>query len=377
MFRIFKKDSNEKKYNIDLVFGLFFILILLGKVVRYTIMKNVLVDSGIGHFFINPILYGNYKFTFFDADSMSGEAGGNAILIFRFINIFKLDTYYAWEIYISFIWNIILIGILVGVNKEINLKQLLFIILSIIVLNIFDFTLAKEPIQMLYFIAIYYVLTMSNKGEKFKYISTIVILMISAITFRVYYFLIIMFMIYTQLLLHIFILKKEKVRIKDILFILLLIVIFYYIFLNIVKVAMPSQFSELIRVRTRTSEAASDMRNIFKSSNLIVFSVDYLIMILRMLFPVELLRLGVKYIPYVFYQIVITLFIINAIKKVRNNDVIKNIVLYLFIGFLFASAAFEPDFGSWIRHEAVLFPVLLIVANIKKRSMKGKSKKDE
>lgn len=368
--------SNEKCFNMNIVFGLFLILALIGKVIRYTIMKNVLVDSGIGHFYINPILYGNNKFSLLDTDSMTGgEAGGNAIVLFRIINFFKLDTYVGWEIYISFIWNFILICILAGVSKKLNLKQILFIELSIFVLNIFDFTLAKEPIQMLYFIGIYYILTMQTKGEKFKYICTICILLLSAFTFRAYYFLIIMFMFFSQVVLNIFILKKEKVKLKDIIVLLLIIVAFYFIFLNVVKVAMPSQYVELIRVRTRTSTAASEMRNIFRSSNLVIFSFDYLIMLLRMLFPVELLRLGVKYIPYVFYQIVITMFIINAIKNIRNNGKVKNISLYLYIGFLFASATFEPDFGSWVRHETVLFPILLIMSNIKKVEKVGSDEK--
>ena len=35
--------------------------------------------------------------------------------------------------------------------------------------------------------------------------------------------------------------------------------------------------------------------------------------------------------------------------------------MYIYYAFLLGSATFEPDFGSWIRHEAVLFPILLIL----------------
>lgn len=367
-----KKESGQKSVNTNLIFAIFLILVFVGKIIRYTIMKTVLVDTGIGHFLIDTILYGNNKFSLLNTDSMVSEACGNAVVIFRLINIFKIDTYIGWEIYISCIWNLILICILAGVRKNIDIKQFLFIVLSIIVLNIFDFTLAKEPIQMLYFIAIYYILMMPAKSDRFRYIGTIGVLILSTFTFRAYYLLIIMFMIFIQVLFKIFIFNKKKIKIKDIIILLITIAAFYFVFLNVVKTVMPSQYAELIRVRTRVSTAASDMRNIFKSSNLVIFSLDYLLMLLRMLFPVELLALGVKYIPYVFYQLVITYFLIGAIKNVRNNGKVKNIALYLYIGFLFASATFEPDFGSWVRHETVLFPVLLIVANIKKKKYEGK-----
>ena len=368
-------SSNEKSYNIDIIFGIFLILVAVGKIIRYTIMKNVLVNSGIGHHFIYPILYGTGGITLFDSDSMTGGAGGNAVVIFRAINFFKINNYESWELYISVIWNIILFGLLLGVKKILNLKQFVFIGLSIIVLNIFDFTLAKEPIQMLYFIAIYYVLCLNNKSVKFKYILTIGIIAFSAISFRIYYFLIIMFMVLVQVLFNVFIIKKEKVKIKDIIIMLLVIVGFYFLFLNIMKVIMPTEYNELIRVRTRSSTAASDMRNIFKSTNLLIFSFDYLIMLLRMMFPIELLRLGIKYVPYVLYQVIITYFVIKNIKSIKSNGKIKNIALHLYIGFLFASATFEPDFGSWVRHEAVLFPILLILTDIKRKEKERKNEK--
>lgn len=371
-----EKIKLEKKIiNIDIIFGMFLILVFAGKIVRYTIMKTTLVDAGAGHSFLNAILYGLQGFSFFDFDNMSSDPSGNSIIIFRLINFLNISTYEEWEIYISVIWNFILLILLFKVKEKLSIEQFIFIALSIIVLNIFDFTLAKEPIQMLYFIAIYYVLTSKVKNNTFKYILTILIILFSAITFRVYYFLIVMFMIFVQMLFQTFILKKHKVTAKDIVTMLILIVSFYFIFLNVVKVVMPNEYDELIRVRTRTSDAASDMRNIFQSTNLIVFAIDYLIMIIRMLLPIELLRLGIKYIPYVVYQIIITYFVIKAIRNIRYNSQIKNISLYLYIGFLFASAAFEPDFGSWVRHEAVVFPVLMIVTDcvkIKETNMKEK-----
>ena len=369
-----RKNFREKEFNINIIITLFITLIFVGKMIRYTLMKKVLVDSGIGHLFLDPILYGTDKFRLFSTDSMSGNTGGNAIVFFKFINIFKLDTYLQWEVYITIIWNIVLLIILLGLKKNLSFKQFSFIGLSIVVLNIFDFTLAKEPIQMIYFIIVYYILTSKIKNTNIKYALTILVVLFSAISFRMYYFLIIMFMLFAQILINMVVLKKDRMKKKDIIFILVITVVFYIIFLNIMKVTNASEYKELIRVRTRGSNATTDIKNIINGSGLFVFSINYLLIILRMLFPVELIPLGVKYLPYVLYQLFITFCIIRAMTTFRSNSKEKNIAIYLYIGFLFASATFEPDFGSWIRHEAVLFPIMLIISDIKRLDKNEKNK---
>jgi hypothetical protein len=39
--------------------------------------------------------------------------------------------------------------------------------------------------------------------------------------------------------------------------------------------------------------------------------------------------------------------------------------LNLFLAFVLMGAVFEPDFGSWIRHESVTIPLFLIVFGLK------------
>ena len=60
-------------------------------------------------------------------------------------------------------------------------------------------------------------------------------------------------------------------------------------------------------------------------------------------------------------------------KKISD---IRRISLYIYFAFLLGSATFEPDFGSWIRHEAVLFPILLILMDINKHNDSNKDKEN-
>ena len=358
-----KSDFKKKNivFNKNLFVLLLPVLVALGKIVRYTILKKVLVDQGIGHNWIGTIVNGGGSFSFIDTDGAI-DAGGNSVFWYRVFNIFNLSTYGQFEVAITIIFNIILLLLLIKVVRYLTFNQMIFIAVSIAVLNIFDFTLAKEPIQMIYFIFIFAVILRQTSFNA-KMLEVVLLLLLTAITFRSYYVLVDFFFVCIALLFRFMIIKSNKYFWLRIILVILIMGIVYYIFLKVCNHISRDTYEELIRVRTRVSDAATDMRNIFKADSLELFTVDYMIMVVRMLFPVELLKMGVKYFPYVGYQIMLTLYIINAIKNVKINGNTKNIALYLYIGFLFASAAFEPDFGSWIRHEAVLFPLYLIIIN--------------
>ena len=358
-----KSDFKKKNivFNKSLFVLLLPVLVALGKLVRYTILKKVLVDQGIGHNWIGTIVNGGGSFSFIDTDGAI-DAGGNSVFWYRVFNIFHLSTYGQFEVAITIIFNIILLLLLIKVVRYLTFNQMIFIAVSIAVLNIFDFTLAKEPVQMVYFIFIFAIILRQTSFNA-KMVEVVLLLLLTAITFRSYYVLVAFFFVCSALLFRFMIIKSNKYFWLRVILVILIMGLIYYIFLKVCNHISRDTYEELIRVRTRVSDAATDMRNIFKATSLEIFTVDYMIMVVRMLFPVELLKMGVKYFPYVGYQIILTLYIINAIKNVKTNGNIKNIALYLYIGFLFASAAFEPDFGSWIRHEAVLFPLYLIIIN--------------
>ena len=53
----------------------------------------------------------------------------------------------------------------------------------------------------------------------------------------------------------------------------------------------------------------------------------------------------------------------DEIEKEREEDrrQTRTAALYLYLAFLLCSAAFEPDFGSWIRHQGVALPIILLI----------------
>ena len=354
-----------RKLSVGVVIILCIISIIFGKIVMY----ETLVVPGVGWSMVNQVNNDNLHFGFTIHDSSMTEENSNATknasYIFSKINFLNIaKTYYEYEILISIIWNIILLLIIVNFKKNFSLMETLFLLLSVSVLNIFDFCLAKEPIQMLYFLLVYLVLT-SKKNTSIKFILSFLVYVLCFLTYRNYYILMAGFMIYLLLLYKFLISHIKKVNKKHIIIILLSVYICYYVLLNLVKYLDISAFNELLRVRLRTSAAASDMRSLFNSTNLFIFTLDYIIMIIRMLFPIELIRMGSKYLIYFIYQVFITYYLINNVINIKKISGTRRIALFVSMAFLFGSATFEPDFGSWVRHEAILFPIFLLLCDLK------------
>lgn len=341
-------------------------LILGAKAVRYTIMKEVLVDVSIGHAMLESI--NNEKSILYEEEISEEELGASqkAAIIFKNINFFELKTYEEFEVYITILWNVILLIIMISLRQKLDVIQAIFLILTILVLNIFNFNMAKEPIQMLYFILIYMVIISRSLKDNIKYVLCFGILYWASVSYRDYYILIAMFMLGASWICKTFILMKEKLGFIDIFIVIIALGVGYFLLLNIAKVAMPEEYSELVRVRTRETEARTDIGNLITNdaSNPVLFTLDYLLMLIRMLVPIELMTFGPKYWPYVAYQVMITFYVVMALKNIRKNNKAKNVALYVYLGFLCGSATFEPDFGSWVRHEAAIAPVLFILADM-------------
>ncbi len=351
------------------IIGAMIFLILGAKAVRYTIMKEVLVDMSFGHGLIGAI--NNYMQDDYEDENQTEEeknARVNTAKLFTNINFFDLTTYGEFEVYITIVWNTILLCIIFSLRKKLNVAQAIFLVLTILVLNIFDFNLAKEPVQMLYFFSIYIVITSKVLKDSFKYILCFLVLYWASVSFRDYYILIAVFMLGASWICKTFILMKEKLRIYDIMVVIFALGVGYFLLLTVAKVAMPQEYNELVRVRTRQSDARTDISNWITNdaSNPVLFTLDYLVMLLRMMVPIELVMFGPKYWPYVAYQIMVTFYVVMALKNIRKNHKSKNVALYVYLGFLCGSATFEPDFGSWVRHEAAIAPVLFILADMYK-----------
>ena len=118
-----------------------------------------------------------------------------------------------------------------------------------------------------------------------------------------------------------------------------------------------------VRDQYANEDATSVINNpIEVNGNYVNFMIDYAACAVRMMIPVELIFKSPVYAPFFFYQIFVLVYLFRALKNLnRLNDQLF-LALTCFMAYLFGSFVFEPDFGSWVRHEAAAFPVFYFLA---------------
>ena len=231
--------------------------------------------------------------------------------------------------------------------KNYSLKAHLFFfnIVFLFLASIYLIRPGKEMLQLFIIILCY----------QFSKLSPI-FLIIGGILFRPY--LIIQGIIFIGLKLYL----KRKNKILWGILILILIVIFSLKFPKIVNLTLG--IGKRVNLdRLESSDARTIISDCLDKDGMIFLYINYFINTLRLLFPVELLVKGIKYFPYIVFQIWFTKKLWNW-KSVKNNKVI---LLYSFISI---SGVFEPDFGSFLRHTV---PYFIIIQNILfNESLRGK-----
>lgn len=359
-----KKYLNKQSLYVGMLLSM-----ILGKIVRHTVMYRTLVVPGIGWSLVNIVNSGSAKFGFTFSGIEINEAASNATLnacyFFSKLNFLHLaDSYYGYEVLISIVFNLVLLVLFRRLKWRYTVKESMFIFASVAVLNIFAFCMAKEPVQMIYFILMFYVL--KGEWQKNKKIAIVfLIYLLCAVTYRNYYVLMAIFLLYFYFALNFLLVKTKKVKMWHIVLIVAGIFLFHLIFMSAAIIVSPTNYNELIRVRFRDGSGASTIYTVFKSTQPVLFSLDYLLVVLRMLVPIELILMGPKFAIFAIYQILITCILIKTVRQYNSITSSRRIAIAIYLAFLLGSATFEPDFGSWVRHEAVLFPVYLIMAGYK------------
>ena len=308
-------------------------------------------------------------------------------------------------------------------TPQAGIKENIFIYLGVAILNIFCFCLSKEPYQMLFFILMALAI-IKGKTYQQKSIFLVAVLFLTILLSRKYYGLVLIYYFFLQYIVRYFFDNvnyhtrngKQKL-LSNIFFTSIIIGFAYFFLLSYLATSDESTYTEMIdanyRDMNRSSVADSEIVPFFPKGNRIFASFDYIFKIFRLMFPIELLIKGrIKYIFFVVFQSLLVSFIgrafINRKKKAISEDeeeeeeeekelatvgdnvseneeeanyyeeieeeekelrlpqeedrrLSRTSALYLYLAFLFCSAAFEPDFGSWIRHQGVALPIILLI----------------
>ena len=291
-----ENENKKDECQTFIVIVTYWLIVIVAKVIRYTILKETLVDMSIGNGWVGKLTYGMNPFMFSLGES--SVASQNSIALFQVFRNFGFNTYVDYEIIITLIWNIIFLSIIITFKKKISIFQIIFLMMSVAVLNIWDFCLAKEPLQMLYFVAIYCILISKKIHEKHKYGLSILVILFSCFTYRNYYILIVAFSIISYFLIGKFLIHKEKITALDLLKIILVFAVTYMAVIIFSKNFYQEAYDSFSYFNQRVTKATTDLSGLFHSENLLIMTVDYILLVIRMLFPLELARFGPQYLLY-------------------------------------------------------------------------------
>lgn len=313
---------------------------------------------------------------FYDSNRMLGMTlenrsmevwGGNYEItadVFKRINIFDFTTLLQWSIFIGIIFNIILVVAFVKI-KAMNMMQSIFALMCVGLCNIYVFNLGKDVIQFTLFVMCFTIIWINKLPSWLKVMGCALVFYWESTFFRNYYIIMAAFTVGVYLIIQVLRRMKAKINAKTIIVTVSSLYFLMYVFLNIARIMMPNEYNDILTCKEGTEVmTASTMiyDQIEFGNNINLYMLNYIVNSIRMLFPVELLMGGIFYIPFLAFQVMLLCFMYKNIKNIHqigNNNVIA---LSVFIAFFMGSVLFEPDFGSFARHEAAAFPIIILFA---------------
>lgn len=316
--------------------------------------------------------YDNNRIVGMVNEDMSMEAWGGSYVVaanfFRAINIFGFTSISQWSWFLGMLLTLVVFFMVLRL-PELDMVQTIFLLACVGLLNIYVFNIGKDAIQFLFFMAVYLVLLMPIKSSAVKIVCAAIILYFESKVFRSYYVLIAALVLAIYCILAVF---RRNHRLPPAVKIIITTVTMYLlvcVMMVVASVAMHSEYEQIMGIHDyslSSREGDVDSVTIIKnwvggdnSTNLPLFLLNYLINAVRMMIPFELAIKGVQYLPFFCFQVAVTVYLAHLFGKLDEiEDETQFLAISIFLGYVLASALFEPDFGSWVRHEADTFPVL-------------------
>lgn len=295
---------------------------------------------------------------------------------YRLLRFLPFKTPLEWAIFWSIIMNVIFFIIFLKKYKTYTIQEYIFIYASMFILDVFVFNINKDLVQSLILLIIF-IITNLKIPDWLKILLAALILVIESIFFRSYYVL----GAATTLIVYFILLNFTKYNNKkknSIVFSSILILICLFSIIFIAQYIAPEAYNQLIGRRDTVVEdldANTVISDWLPGNGYLNYCINYTINMFRMSFPIELLIKGIKYIPFVIYQIYLTVNIIKGIKNI-NKKHLSN--LSFIIGYWLMMFASESDFGTLVRHQATLLPFYLdmIKDNIYNKELRNNSEKN-
>ena len=247
-----------------------------------------------------------------------------------------------------------------------EMREFFFSLMIVGLLNIYVFSITKETIQICFFFLLYLIIQLPLKNTLLKVIGCVLVFYWESTFYRSYYIIMAAMTIFMYLI-FVWLKQREKIRRKHIVIIVVMCFVAVFTFFYASQFVAHKDYVNALNARDGTTEtnegASTSIENPIKvNGNLGIFMYDYVINAVRMMVPIELAFKGIFYLPFVVFQFFILYYYFKAIKNIKSLDDNMIVVVACYSAYFFGSVVFEPDFGSWVRHEAATFPILQLLA---------------
>lgn len=353
---MFKESKKTRENNRAAALAAIVPVAIVGKIVALFILpEKYFYDNGR---MVSMLTGGNL-------DSWGGYQ--STVDIFAKIDFFHFTTMTEWSLALGAVGTVILL-IMVSKVKEMSISEVCYTLMAAGLLNIYVFNIGKEPVQMTYFLCALIVIMLPFDNNTLKIIGCALVFYWESNTFRSYYILMAVMCIGFWIVFSIFRrIVKNMTSFKIVLAIAMcaiamlgLIFMSQFVDKKSYDEVMDAKFSHTnVGATTDITNWVGDENDAGNYGN---FMINYVINGIRMMFPVELLIKSPGYFPFVIYQVFLLVYWIRAIKNIKTINNHGLLALICFTSYIFGSFTFEPDFGSWVRHEAASFPVFYVLA---------------
>lgn len=238
-----------------------------------------------------------------------------------------------------------------------NINFIDSILISLLLLNVYVFNISKDLVQFVIdLIALFFIKKIRNQRIQTLFVSLTFILF--SFRFRSYLAIIGILYLYIKIFNNKHIDKKVFLLVTACLFITITAYLFY---------CNNSLFNGIFNNRDNTNKYRLDsenaqtiINNLINKDGYIFEILNYVINLIRLIFPIELiLRGNVLYLLFLIFNILTFITIYLQRDKIKNDNIL-NSIFTLFISFILVFALFEPDFGSFLRHFIPISFIMII-----------------
>lgn len=298
-----------------------------------------------------------------------GDSYGVAAWVFHILNqVLPMDSQVVGGLTI---WMILVLpcGWLTARSMRAIWSDYILFALYCVLLPIFVWNTHKETLQFFFFFILAICIIKGNSHSHTIDVLTVSLLLLWGLLFRSYYLII---AVGTAALLLLYYFPWERTSRENRKTVLLLLLLGAIIILLAIKMFRPQLLVKVFESRTavnQTRMGSSDANTILldlfenEEGTIVLYLVNYGIAAVRMLFPFELIFKGAQYLPFIGLQLFWNALLLRRINRVvqyrkNGNECIAQVrLLAVLLSWYLVSFLFEPDFGSFVRHQVAVFPV--------------------